>query len=615
MAQAPLNLVIVGQVDHGKSTLIGRLLFETGSLTEAVIQALEQAAKKRGSEMEWAFAIDSLQIERTQGITLDTTRTWLKRPDRDIVLIDAPGHHELLRNMLTGATSADAALILVDATEGLTPQTRKHAELLRLLGISQCAIIINKMDAVDFDAKAYTRLSEECAEALTFKQAVVIPISARQGDNIVSPSARMPWYKGPSLLATIDAFAPRAAEKTAPLRLCVQDVVRVGSERIITGKIASGRLSIGDPLYFSPTGSVSKLKAFKAWPETEMIKRSAEAGESVGLILETQVFCERGDVISYEHPPPLWLSRIPATLVWLNTEALRPGDAYTLQIGTQEIVAEVQQVEVGTLAQHQIGQVLLKLRGMAVSDHASECPDLSRFVLLNRQRQVCAAGFVDALHAQDERASRAEHKSDHISPYHQPISTMMFEDRNGHKGGIFWFSGLSGAGKSTLARELQKILFARGKQVVILDGDNMRGGLSRDLGFSAADRRENIRRAAEVAKLFADSGLIVLTAFITPTEADRELARMAAPDKLYHIYLKADLALCETRDIKGLYKLARAGKIPEFTGISAPFEEPQAADFTVDTSAPLPECIDQLLHYIEQRTALETQWNRPSYMA
>jgi bifunctional enzyme CysN/CysC len=604
MTKHPLHLIVCGQVDHGKSTLIGRLLFETGSLTDAKIQEIEQAALKRGSEMEWAFALDSLQIERSQGITLDTTRIWLKREERDVVIIDAPGHHELLRNMLTGAATADAALLLVDAMEGVTLQAKKHAELLGLLGISQVLVLINKMDAIGFSEHTFNTLVDECRSI--FKRNIpAIPISAKQGENITVPSAAMLWYEGSPLLPAIDALQTRSVSVDAPFRMTVQDVMRVDSERVLVGRISSGSVQLGDVLYFSPSGSTATLKSFKSWPDGGAPKTVGHVGESVALVLETPVFCDRGEVISGNENPPIWLSKISATIVWLAAKTLQLHDVLSLRIGTQTLYAEVMRMDVEVLHTNDIGRVGLKLRGVAVVDSAQQCVELSRFVLVDTNGQICAAGFVDLAEAVNERHAKTVRKSDHITPFDQPISAAMFEERNGHKGGIFWFSGLSGAGKSTLAIELQKLLFARGKQVIILDGDNMRKGLSRDLGFSEQDRRENIRRAAEVAHLLADSGIIVLTAFITPTEEDRELVSACAPDTLYHIYIKADLDLCESRDAKGLYKLARAGKIAEFTGISAPFEEPVFPDFIVDTSLPLAECITKLLGYIEQHTMLD----------
>lgn len=596
-----LHILIAGQVDHGKSTLIGRLLHESGQMPEKAKEKLGAISKEYGQDaIEWAFALDSLELEREQGITLDASRIWLKREGHELVLIDVPGHHELLANMLTGATDASAALLLVDAKEGVTKQTKLHANLLTLLGISQVVITVTKMDMVGYDEAVYEKHIQEARTLFDEHTALTaLPISARDGENFTKASKKMHWFKGKPLLETLDALPNDSdvAAQQLPLRFSIQQVIKHQEKRVITGHISSGKLTLGQTLLACPSGSVADVQEIISWPEGE--KNSAEAGENIGITLSQPIFSQRGEVLCDPEHPPYFLHECSAQIIWLEHEPMKDAAIYHLRIGTQKhrVTCKAER----PLERHELGIVSLHSRTMMVVDE----PHISRFLscctLEDEQGRTIAAGrlFPDAAH--DQAPLRLSRKSSNITPYQTPITTEKFEILHGHKGGVFWMSGLSGSGKSTLAREMQQLLFERGRHIIILDGDNLRSGLCRDLGFSEDDRHENIRRAAEVARLFAEHGSIVITAFITPTYKDREIASDICGRYLHQIYVKANVELCETRDVKGLYKKARSGEIKDFTGISAPFDEPQLADLIIDTSKPLITCVEELADFVEAK--------------
>lgn len=598
----PLNILITGQVDHGKSTLIGRLVYECGQMAPAVKAKLEKIASQQGlDQIEWAFALDSLELERQQGITLDASRVWLKRADREMVLIDVPGHHELLANMLTGASNAEAALMLIDAEEGITQQTRLHARLITLLGIRQLLVVVTKMDRAAYSQSTFEKHCAEAAQMFPELELICIPISAVAGDHLSEASPNMPWYQGQPLLHHMDALSNQdEMPSDQPFRMCVQDVVKADGKRIVTGRITSGSLAVGDSLLACPSGSSADVSAFIGCGEDE--KTTALTGESIGITLSQPIFLQRGEVLAAMAAPPLLLHRCRAQVIWLGQTAMLPGEHYALRLGTQ---SKPITLHVDTpLMRHELGEVEVRSRGLMVVDPSPHHTTLRRFVIENSQHMVVAAGVMLPDVADDQLPSRLARKSENISPYQLPVTPARFEQRNGHKGGVFWLTGLSGSGKSTLAVEMQKALFDQGMQVVILDGDNLRSGLCRDLGFSEDDRRENIRRAAETARLFAQHGNIVITAFITPTAEDRALAANICGQYFQQIYINAGLELCESRDTKGLYKKARSGEIQNFTGISAPFDVPEHADLVVDTSQSVSESIAVLAGFIHKKVAL-----------
>ncbi len=608
---APLRIALAGHVDHGKSTLVGRLVHDTGSLPDGKLEAIRASSAKRGMPFEWAFLLDAFQAERDQGITIDTTQVWLKTAKRAYTLVDAPGHKEFLRNMVTGAAAAEGALLVVDAKEGVREQSRRHGYLLSLLGLTQVVVAVNKMDLVGYDQARFTEVAHAIGaylDSLGVAPKAVIPVSGREGDNVASRSAAMPWYRGPTLVEAIDGFQPPPPAVDQPLRFPIQDVYKFDERRIIAGRIESGRLEVGDTLVFSPGGRRARVAAIEAWPEDRR-PSEAEAGRSIGITLDDQIFVERGQIGHLEDAGPVETNSLRARLVWLGRQPLVRGKRYKLKLATAEHQVEVQTIErvidTADLASRsadavlagEIAEVVLRARSTLAVDDARLLPRTGRFVLVDGY-DVAGGGTISLDgHA---RARRDSIRSTNVKRVEGQVSLAERWQANGHRSGILWFTGLSGAGKSTLAVELEHHLFRKGWHVAVLDGDNIRHGLSADLGFSPEDRAENIRRVGEVAALFARAGLIVITAFISPYREDRDRVRRIAPDLFHEIHVAADLATCEQRDPKGLYRKARAGKIQEFTGISAPYEPPEAPELVVDTAAHrLEACLAQLSAYVE----------------
>ncbi|MDE3060327.1 MAG: adenylyl-sulfate kinase [Pseudomonadota bacterium] len=610
----PLKLVIVGHVDHGKSTLVGRLLHDTPSLPDGKFEVIKASCEKRGMPFEWSFLMDALQTERDQGITIDTTQIWLRLPHRDVVIIDAPGHKEFLKNMITGAAQADAALLLIDAHEGVREQSKRHGYLLHLLGVRQIAVLVNKMDRVGYKEEVFRRIEREYREYLKsvgVEPTCFIPISAREGDGILGASAHMPWYKGNGVIEALDHFHPATAEDHLPLRFPVQDVYKFDERRIIAGRIESGAMRVGDTLLFSPSNAKAKVASIEAWPEKERIMQ-VSAGQSVGITLDDQIFVERGQVASHVQHAPMITNQFRARIFWLGKKPLERQKRCKIRLGTCEIGAEVKIIEhvidADTLAQvkaeqierGQVAEVIFRTRGVVAVDDFNTNARLGRFVIV-QDYDVAGGGIVSTQGFADQRTGeRTAVKSKNITGVDFGVTPEQRAMASGHLGGVLWFTGLSGSGKSTIARQLQKRLFDKGHHVFALDGDNLRKGLNRDLGFSPQDRSENIRRVGEVAALFAESGTIVITSLISPYREDRRRVRAIAPNYFHNIYIKASLAACETRDSKGLYKQAREGKIAEFTGISAPYEEPENPDLVIDTEKlSVEECVAQLVNYVE----------------
>ncbi|HWL67485.1 MAG TPA: adenylyl-sulfate kinase [Geminicoccus sp.] len=611
-----LAIVIVGSVDHGKSTLIGRLLHDTGSLPEGKFEALQAMSKKRGMPFEWAFALDAMQAERDQGITIDTARIRFATKKRDYIIIDAPGHREFLKNMVTGASAADAALLLVDAEEGVREQSRRHAYVLHLLGIRQVAVLVNKMDLVGYDAERFGKVAEAIRgnlNALDIEPTHIIPIAARDGDNLAAKSQRMLWYQGPAVVDVLDEFQPRARGIEAPLRLPVQDVYKFDQRRIIAGRIESGRLEAGQQILFSPSGKVVKIASVEAWNVPEP-PTSAVAGAAAGITLDEQIFVERGEVISHLENPPVLTNVFRGKLFWLSKKPLEVGRSYTLKLATVEAPVVVEKIEkvidttdlgerqMERVERDEAAEVIFRSTRMLALDEYRSVPGTGRFVLVDDYLTV-AAGLVSMEGYPDQRRQLAV-KATNVHAVGHAVTREARTLRNGHAGGVLWLTGLSGAGKSTLALALERELFAKGWHVYVLDGDNVRSGLNRDLGFGPEDRAENIRRIGEVAALFADAGFLVVTSFISPYRTDRQRARDAAGERFREIYVKASLEACEARDPKGLYRKARSGAISDFTGIQAPYEEPEHPDVIVETDRQSEaECIEVLMNFVRQQFA------------
>ncbi len=613
-AREQLRVVIVGHVDHGKSTLVGRLFHDTGMLPEGKFEAIEEMCRRRGMPFEWAFLMDSLKAERDQGVTIDTSQIWFRHNHREYVLIDAPGHREFIRNMVTGASNADAALLLIDADHGIRSQSRHHGYLLQLLGVRQVAVVVNKMDLIDYDEERFRAIEREYLtylEGLDVSPTCVIPISAREGDNIATASDRLGWHEGPTVLDALAQFSPPVSDDDAPLRLPLQDVYKFDDRRIFAGRIESGRLSVGDELLFSPSNRTAHVASIEAW-NSPASTTEAHAGSSVGFTLDEQIFVERGEIASHLKDPPIETDVFHIRLFWLAERPLQPGDAVTLKIGPAAVRATIDQIErvidvealtdraADQIARDEVADIVVRTTQLVAVDVHQQLPRTGRVVFTDRH-ETLGGGIVSMGHYPDQRKMVTVRATNVTAEAHR-VTTPQRVERNRHSPGVLWFTGLSGAGKSTLAMGLEQRLFDQGYQVYVLDGDNVRGGLNANLGFSPEDRAENIRRVGEVAALLANAGIIVISAFISPYRADRERARAAAGGGFHEIHIAADLETCEARDPKGLYKRARSGEITDFTGITAPYEAPDQPDLVIDTSAnDVDTCIDQLTAYVAEK--------------
>ncbi|MCL4785242.1 MAG: adenylyl-sulfate kinase [Verrucomicrobia bacterium] len=585
-----LKIVIVGHVDHGKSTLVGRLFHDTGSLPEGKLEQLRRVAERRGVPFEWANLMDALQSERDQNITIDTAQIWFHTARRQYVIIDAPGHKEFLKNMVTGAAQAEAALLVIDAHEGVQENSRRHGYLLHLLGIRQVAVLVNKLDLENYSAARFQQVENDYRawlKTIGLEPRVFIPIVARDGDNIATRSGKLGWYGGPTVLEALDGFSATDRPDHQPLRMPIQDVYRFDHRRILAGRVEAGVIQVGDKIVFSPTDKTSTVKTIERWnaPTTDR----AAAGESIGITLTEQIFVARGAVAAHEAAPPYELSRFKARLFWLGKRPFAKGRNYKLKLATQELECFIESVDqvidASSLAvvsrkehelfvgRHEVAELTLRTRKPLAFDVHADIAPTGRFVIVD-EFDVAGGGIIIGDNY-PRRTHDAGTKSDNIFWSRGKVTPQQRAARHGHPGCVIWLTGLSSSGKSTIATELERELFNLGRSVYVLDGDNIRHGLGSDLGFSPKDRAENIRRVAEVAKLFADAGVICITAFISPYRADRDFARKIMPaGRFIEVHVNAPIEVCERRDPKGLYAKARAKEIKEFTGISAPYEPP-----------------------------------------
>ncbi len=611
-----LKIVIVGHVDHGKSTLVGRLFHDTGSLPDGKLEQLRAVAERRGVPFEWANLMDALQSERDQNITIDTAQIWFQTKKRQYVIIDAPGHKEFLKNMITGAANAEAALLLIDAAEGVREQSRRHGYLLSMLGIRQIVVLVNKMDLCDYSRARFDEIEtafRAFLKSIGVEPGCFIPISARHGDNIAGRGDKMPWWSGPTMLDALDQFHASVRPVGQPLRFPIQDVYRFDERRILAGRVESGTLKVGDRLVFAPTNKVSTVKTIERWNAPPADR--AEAGESIGITLTEQVFVARGAVAALETAPPFELARFKARVFWLGRAAFRPGKTYKLKLATQEVECQIDSVQrvidSSTLetilrpevfvGRNEVAELTLHAKRPVAFDIHSEIVATGRFVIVDGF-EVSGGGIV----AEDNyprRTADSLHKSHNIYWSQGKVTPAQRSLRNGHAGCVVWLTGLSASGKSTIATDLERELFNLGRHAYILDGDNVRHGLCSDLGFSPDDRKENIRRVGEAAKLFADAGIICITAFISPYRSDRELVRQLMPaGQFIEVYVNAPLEVCEARDPKGLYARARAHQIKEFTGISAPYEAPDRPEIELWTDKETAgESVARLIEYLNVR--------------
>ncbi|MXP15091.1 sulfate adenylyltransferase subunit CysN [Altererythrobacter confluentis] len=603
-----LRFITCGSVDDGKSTLIGRLLYDSKMIFEDQLAALEADSKRvgtQGQDIDFALLVDGLAAEREQGITIDVAYRFFATEKRKFIVADTPGHEQYTRNMVTGASTADLAVILVDARKGVLVQTRRHSYIAHLLGIRHIVLAVNKMDLVDYDQQVFDRIVTDYtafASSIGVDAFTAIPLSGFKGDNIASaPSASTPWYSGPSLIAHLEQVElANVAAQDGPFRLPVQWVNRPNLDfRGFSGLIASGTVKPGDGVRIVPSGRTSTVKSIVTF-DGEL--EEAVAGQSVTLTLEDEVDCSRGDVIGAAEDPPQSSDQFEATLVWMSDEALKPGRGYWLKLASQQVTATVQEpkyeINVNTMAQ--LAAKTLELNSIGVAEIHTERP--ITFEPYDRSRALGGFILVDKITNATVGAGLLHFSLRRAQNVHWQPTEITRDDHaslKNQKARVLWFTGLSGSGKSTIANEVEKRLNVMNRHTFLLDGDNVRHGLNKDLGFTEADRIENIRRVGEVAKLMSDAGLIVLTAFISPFRAERDMVRgMIADTEFIEIYVETPLAVAEARDVKGLYKKARSGQLKNFTGIDSPYEAPQDPEIRVNT---VEMSVEDAADYIIQR--------------
>jgi len=587
-----LRFITCGSVDDGKSTVIGRLLYESKMLFEDQLAAIENDSKKwgtQGGDIDFALLVDGLAAEREQGITIDVAYRFFSTDRRKFIVADTPGHEQYTRNMITGASTADVAVILVDARKGVLTQTRRHSYLVSLIGIRKVVLAINKMDLVDYSQKVFDKIDEEYrafARQIGLSDITSIPLSGLKGDNMLVASEKTPWYHGPTLMGFLETCeVDETRLQKMPLRMPVQWVNRPNLDfRGFAGIVTSGTVKPGDRVVAQPSGKESTVARIVAMGGD---LAQAVAGQSITLTLADEIDVSRGDVLSLAEAPAEVADQFEASLVWMTDEPMLPGRPYLMKIGTQTVTASITEpkykVNVNTmehlaakqLGVNEIGVVNLALDRQIAFDAYRNNRDTGGFILINRMtNNTVGAGMINF----------ALRRSHNLRPQHVDVDKALRSQLKNQRPAVLWFTGLSGAGKSTIANLVEKKLAATGRHTYLLDGDNVRHGLNKDLGFTEADRVENIRRVAEVARLMVDAGLIVMTAFISPFRSERAMARgQMADGEFIEIHVNTPLAVAEERDVKGLYKKARRGEIANFTGISSPYEAPESPELVVDT--------------------------------
>ncbi|MEA1652416.1 sulfate adenylyltransferase subunit CysN [Nitrospirillum sp. BR 11164] len=586
-----LRFITCGSVDDGKSTLIGRLLYDSKMLFEDQLATLEADSRKvgtQGGDLDFALLVDGLSAEREQGITIDVAYRFFNTDRRKFIVADTPGHEQYTRNMVTGASTADLAIILIDARKGVLPQTRRHSFLVSLLGIRKIVLAVNKMDLMGYDQAVFDRVVAEYrafARQLDLTDIQAIPLSALRGDNVTTLTDAMPWYQGPTLIGHLETVEVADRRANQPFRLPVQWVNRPNLDfRGYAGTIAAGTVRPGDRIRVLPSGQESRVARIVTHDGDLPL---AVAGQSVTLTLTDEIDISRGDIISTLDEAAEAADQMEATLVWMSEAPLLPGRPYILKLGAKSVPATVatlkhkinvntlEQLATKTLALNEVGLATLSLDQAVAFDVYRNNRDTGGFILIDRlTNETVAAGLI--------RSAIVRTVPWQVLDVDKRARSQM----KGQRPRVLWFTGLSGAGKSTIANLVEKKLHAHGRHTMLLDGDNVRHGLNRDLGFTDADRVENIRRVAEVSKLMVDAGLIVLVSFISPYRAERRMAReLLGPGEFLEVFVDTPLAVAEGRDVKGLYAKARAGKIPNFTGIDSPYEPPESPDVRIDTQA------------------------------
>lgn len=608
-----LRLITCGSVDDGKSTLIGRLLYESQTLTEDQLRSVESDSVKHGTQgdtPDFALLVDGLAAEREQGITIDVAYRYFNTDQRKFIIADTPGHEQYTRNMITGASTAEAAIILVDARKGIQTQTRRHSYLVSLMGIRNVVIAINKMDLTGYSEKIFNEIVEdfnEFAESdqIEIENATAIPLSALNGDNITERGTNMTWYHGSTLLSLLETMkVDQEVALSKPFRLPVQWVNRPNLDfRGFAGTVASGSIKAGDPIRVQPSGKTSSIDRIVTHDGDLDI---AIAGQAITLTLKDEIDISRGDVISTTETPASTANQFESTIVWMHEEPLLPGRQYLLKCGTSTSTATItdikHEINVDTLEHiaskkleiNNIGNCNINLDRQIAFDNYDDNRATGSFILIDKvTNESVGAGTLNF----------ALRRSQNIHMQAVDVDKNLRSGLKAQKSCVLWFTGLSGSGKSTIANIVERKLAREGRHTYLLDGDNVRHGLNKDLGFTDEDRVENIRRIGEVARLMVDSGLIVLTAFISPFRAERQMARsLLEEDEFLEVFVETPLAIAEQRDPKGLYKKARSGDLKNFTGIDSPYEQPENPEMLVDTSSMTAEqCAEQIIRSLRER--------------
>ena len=605
-----LRFITCGSVDDGKSTFIGRLLWDSKLLFEDQLATLTAESKRIGTQngdIDYALLLDGLQAEREQGITIDVAYRFFATDKRKFIVADTPGHEQYTRNMVTGASTADLAVILIDARKGVLIQTMRHSYLVSLLGIRKVIVAVNKMDLVGYDRDIFDTIRSEYlafAEKLDFEAVTVIPISALKGDNMISASPAMPWYDGPAVLEYLETVEIGRDRLAGPFRFPVQWVNRPNLDfRGFSGTIASGVIRPGDPIVEPESGQMSRVKRIVTMDGD---LNEAIAGQAVTLTLTDEIDISRGDILCALQDRPASADQFEAKIVWMDADPMLPGRTYLFKLGTGTTLGRISslkhKVNVNTMEQtasktlqlNEIGVCNVAMDKAMTFDPYMKIRETGAFILIDRfTNATVGAGMIDF----------ALRRADNIHWQSVDIHKAARAELKRQKASVLWFTGLSGSGKSTIANLVEKKLHSLGKHTYLLDGDNVRHGLNKDLGFTDADRVENIRRVGETARLMVDAGLITLVSFISPFKSERQMARaLVEEDEFLEIFVDTPLEICEARDIKGLYKKARAGEIKNFTGISSDYERPENAEIVIDGARTSSEdAADQIISVLEQR--------------
>ena len=606
MEKEDMSIVVVGHVDHGKSTLIGRLLADTHSLPQGKLEQIKEKCKRNARPFEYAFLLDALKDEQEQGTTIDIARCFFKTSKRNYIILDAPGHVEFVKNMITGASRAEAAILVIDADEGIKENSTRHGYMLSLLGINQVIIAINKMDLVQYDLKKFEQIKKDYLnflKTINIKPCDVIPVSSIQGDNIVSKSPNMKWYKGDTIIDALEKLQCKKPKNDQSFRMPVQAVYKFtengDKRRIIAGTISTGKIQPNTNIVFYPSGKRSVIKTIETFPEKN--KTEANAGEAIGFTLKNEIYIKRGELMTIESEDrPFVSDTIKVNLFWLGKNRMEKNRKYFLKIETEKVEISIKEIikimdssdlknkNQNYIKTNDVAECILALDRPIAFDTVNQFAETSRFVIID-EYEISGGGII-LNDATESVLKRDKTTSKNVVTYKDRCDLL------NQKGIVIWLTGLSGAGKTTIANNLEKELYSKGIATYVLDGDNIRDGINKDLGFSASDREENIRRVAEIAKLFANAGIVTIVACITPFETMREnCKKIIGSNNIIQVFVKADIEICRKRDPKGLYKK----NIKEFTGISSPFETPKNPDLIIETDKKeINECVKMLLNKV-----------------